>query len=119
VGEAVRVQVLPLAGAVFGGPALGGAEVEHLLASSADFVMGRLGFEGRGEEGKDLGGDDVEAGLFPVAVGLFEGVDLWGLRVRNGFCALGGVSRSLTSFSVHTLIRSRSRLRRICRAGTW
>lgn len=46
---------------------------------SADFLPG-VG----GEGGKDLGGDDVEAGLLPVAVGLFEGVDLLGGRSPSG-----------------------------------
>lgn len=52
--EAVRVQLLPLAGAVFGRPALRAAEVEHLLRVSGVILSRLVGWRvagGRGGEG--------------------------------------------------------------------
>lgn len=63
-----------------------------------------------------LCGDDVELELLPVVVSLLKCLDLfsesddrYGAEQKKGEC---------TSVSVHALIRSRSLLKRICKAGT-
>lgn len=80
--------------------------------------------EEKGEgRGADFSRDDVESEVLPVSVCLFESVDLWVALGTDGWqlpywswMVAGG---SLTSLSVQTRIRSRSRFRRICKAGTW
>lgn len=63
-----------------------------------------------------LCGDNVELKLLPVVVSLLEclnlftgSVDRFRAEQKKGEC---------TSVSVHVLMRSRSRLKRICKAGT-
>lgn len=63
-----------------------------------------------------LCGDDVELELLPVIVGLLQCLDLFSESDdRYGAEQKKGES---TSVSVHVLIRSRSLLKRICKAGT-
>ncbi len=64
-----------------------------------------------------FGGDDIELEFFPVIVGLFECLHLSpsqtippGRPCQRKECH--------TSVSVHVRMRSRSRLKRICNAGT-